>query len=186
MRQWVAWQWKHSSLGAYQLRTLKPWCLHWQERWLASEKRLWVIRLLHVLSMKHCLLLFVLIMTSRQIIPGGAGGRANAGDLGDVGSDPRVRKAPWRRKWQPTPVLLPGESHRERNLVGYSPQGHKESNMTGRNKYAQVSILRLRKKKMSSASVMCLWPIHVTQPGTFPPDLAHNLCHTRTLRYQQQ
>ena len=101
------------------------------------------------------------------------------------GFDPWVRKAPWRRKWQPTPVFLPGESHRERNLVGYSPQGHKESNMTGRTKYAQVSTLRLRKKKMSSASVMCLWPIHVTQPGTFPPDLAHNLCHTRTLRYQQ-
>ena len=30
---------------------------------------------------------------------------------------------PWRRKWQPTPVFLPGESHGWRNLVGYSPQG---------------------------------------------------------------
>ena len=36
----------------------------------------------------------------------------------------------WRRKWQPTPVLLPGESHGGRSLVGYSPWGHKESDMT--------------------------------------------------------
>ena len=34
---------------------------------------------------------------------------------------------PWRRKWQPTPVLLPGKSHEQRSLVGYSPWGHKES-----------------------------------------------------------
>ena len=33
----------------------------------------------------------------------------------------------WRRKWQPTPVLLPGKSHGWRSLVGYSPWGHKES-----------------------------------------------------------
>ena len=31
----------------------------------------------------------------------------------------------WRRKWQPTPVLLPGESHGRRSLVGYSPRGHR-------------------------------------------------------------
>ena len=41
-----------------------------------------------------------------------------------------VRKIPWRRKWQPTPVLLPGKSHGWRSLVGYSPQGHKESDTT--------------------------------------------------------
>ena len=36
----------------------------------------------------------------------------------------------WRRQWQPTPVLLPGESHGWRILVGYSPMGPKESDMT--------------------------------------------------------
>ena len=46
--------------------------------------------------------------------------------------DPWVGKIPWRRKWQPTPVFLPGESHGQRSLVGYSPQGHKESDMTER------------------------------------------------------
>ena len=38
----------------------------------------------------------------------------------------------WWRKWQPTPVFLPGESHGERSLVGYCPWGRKELNMTER------------------------------------------------------
>ena len=37
---------------------------------------------------------------------------------------------PWRRKWQPTPVFLPGESHGWRSLAGYGPWGHKESDTT--------------------------------------------------------
>ena len=36
--------------------------------------------------------------------------------------DPWVRKIPWRRAWQPTPVFLPGESHGQRSLVGYGPR----------------------------------------------------------------
>ena len=43
---------------------------------------------------------------------------------------PWVWKIPWRREWQPTPVFLPGKSHRPRSLVGYSAWGCKESNMT--------------------------------------------------------
>ena len=35
--------------------------------------------------------------------------------------DPWVGKIPWRREWQPTPVLLPGEFHGQRSLAGYSP-----------------------------------------------------------------
>ena len=45
---------------------------------------------------------------------------------------PCVGKIPCRRKWQPSPVFLPGESHRQRCLAGYSPWGHKESDMTER------------------------------------------------------
>ena len=41
-----------------------------------------------------------------------------------------VGKIPWRRKWQPTPALLPGEFHRQRSLLGYSPWGYKESDIT--------------------------------------------------------
>ena len=36
-----------------------------------------------------------------------------------------VGKIPWRRKWQSTPVFLPGESHGWRSLAGYSPWSHK-------------------------------------------------------------
>ena len=43
------------------------------------------------------------------------------------GLDPWVGKIPWRRAWQSTPVLLPGETHGQRSLVGYSAQGRTES-----------------------------------------------------------
>ena len=45
---------------------------------------------------------------------------ANAGDIRDKGRR-LVKKIPWRRKWQPTPVFLPGESHGQRSPAGYSP-----------------------------------------------------------------
>ena len=41
-----------------------------------------------------------------------------------------VQKTPWRRAWQPAPVFLPGESHGQRSLEGYSPWGHIELDMT--------------------------------------------------------
>ena len=44
--------------------------------------------------------------------------------------DPWVKKMPWRRAWQPTPIFLPGESHGWRSLAGYSPQSGKESDTT--------------------------------------------------------
>ena len=40
------------------------------------------------------------------------------------------QKIPWRRKWQPTLVFLPGESHGQKSLVGHSPWRRKESDMT--------------------------------------------------------
>ena len=45
---------------------------------------------------------------------------ANAGDARDASSIPGSGKSSWRRKWQSTPVFLPGESHEWRNLAGYS------------------------------------------------------------------
>jgi len=55
---------------------------------------------------------------------------ANAGRHRRRGFDPWVRKIPWRRAWQPTPVFLPGESQGQKSLVGYSSWGHKELDMT--------------------------------------------------------
>ena len=63
--------------------------------------------------------------------PGGLDGTESACNAED-GFHPWVRKVPWRRAWQPTPVFLPGESHGQRSLTGYSPWGHKESDTTER------------------------------------------------------
>ena len=46
------------------------------------------------------------------------------------GFNPWVRMIPWSRKQQPTPILLPGKFHGQRNLAGYSPWGHKELDIT--------------------------------------------------------
>ena len=56
---------------------------------------------------------------------------ANAGDVRErCRFDPWVGKIPWRKTQQPTPVFLPGESHGQRGLAGYSPRGGPESYMT--------------------------------------------------------
>ena len=75
------------------------------------------------LSLSHLLLGF----------PGGASGKELTCQFRRCNGcrfDPWVRKIRWRRAWQPTPVLLPGESHEQRSLAGYSPWGHKQSDMT--------------------------------------------------------
>ena len=58
--------------------------------------------------------------------PGGSDGKACL-QCGRPGFGPWVGKIRWRRKWQSTPVLLPGKCHGQRSLVGYSPWGHKQS-----------------------------------------------------------
>ena len=55
-----------------------------------------------------------------------------------------VREIPWRRKWQPTPVFLPGEYHGERSLVGCSPWGHKESDRTERLHFHFLSLIIMK------------------------------------------
>ena len=55
------------------------------------------------------------------LLPGGSDGKSVCLQCGRPVLDPWVGKIPWRRKWPPTPVLLPGKSHGSRSLVGYSP-----------------------------------------------------------------
>ena len=59
--------------------------------------------------------------------PGGANGKESTCQCRRRGFDPWVGKMSWSRKWQLTPVFLLGKLHGQRNLVGYSPWGHKES-----------------------------------------------------------
>ena len=49
-----------------------------------------------------------------------------------LGFEPWFGKIPWRRKWHPTPVLLPRKSHGLKSLVGCSPWGGEESDTTER------------------------------------------------------
>ena len=62
--------------------------------------------------------------------PGGSDGKESAYNAGDSGSIPRSGRSPEGRKWQPTPVFLSGECHGQRSLVGYSPWGQKQLDMT--------------------------------------------------------
>ena len=63
---------------------------------------------------------------------------ANAGDTGDSDS---IREIPWRRAWQLTPVFLPGESHGQRSLAGYSPWSHEELGTTEVTYHAHTRVI---------------------------------------------
>ena len=57
--------------------------------------------------------------------------------------DPWVEKIPWSSSWEPSQVFLPGDSHGQRGLVGYSPRGQKESDTTKVTEHAQMCRLCL-------------------------------------------
>ena len=107
--------------------------------------------------------------------------------------DPWVRKIPWRRAWQPTPVFLAGESHGQRSLVGCSPRGCKETRRSDsttttkarrwtRKMYLLICWYLTLKANSSqwithgdwSVSFACLWTsyllsYHHSLPFLFPP-----------------
>ena len=72
-----------------------------------------------------------LLQQSQQTIincgfPGGSDGKKICLQCRRPWFDPWVGKIPWRREWKPTPVFWPRESHGQRSLVGYSPQGRSQ------------------------------------------------------------
>ena len=78
------------------------------------------------------------------------------------GFDPWVGKIPWRRAWQPFPVFVPGESHRQRSLAGYSPWCHKESDTTEASEQSAPSLkslptLKLRYYSFISVRLIPCW-----------------------------
>ena len=62
---------------------------------------------------------------------------SNAGRCKRCRFDPWVETIPCSRKWQPTPIFLPGKYHEQRSLAGYSPWGHKELDMTEQLSFTQ-------------------------------------------------
>ena len=65
-------------------------------------------------------------------IPGSSGGKVSACNAGDLGSIPGSGRSPGEGNGNLLQIFLPGEFHGQRNLVGYSPWDHKESDMTER------------------------------------------------------
>ena len=91
--------------------------------------------------------------------------------------DPWVRKIPWRREWHPTPVFLSGKSHGQISLVGYSPWGHKESDMPEQQRVKNLPAIQetqvqslgqedLLEKGLAPHSCILAWEIPWTEePG---------------------
>ena len=105
---------------------------------------------------------FLIIYLSFPCIPGFPGGDSGKEPSCQGrrckrhGFDPRVGRIPWRRKWLPTPVVLPGKSHGQRSLAGYSPWGRKESDMTER--LSTHTVGRGLDAKRSFQYHCALWP----------------------------
>ena len=83
---------------------------------------------LHVKQSLWMILLEVVLDWAFQVAPVVKNQPADAGDTGDRGSIPHSGRSSGGGR--PTPVFLPGESHGQRSLVGYSPWGHRESDRT--------------------------------------------------------
>ena len=91
--------------------------------------------------------------------PNGSSHKGSVCNAGDVDSIPRLGRFPWGRKWQPTLVFLPGASHGQRSWAGYSPWGHKESDMK---EHVHTSLIRIEK---------CIPSSHAMDP--WAPKLTH-------------
>ena len=142
-----AWKWKVKVKLLSHVRLLAtPWTATYQaplsmgfsrqEYWSGvaiafSELIYWIIILCQALA--KCPTYFIVSIHPIRGFPGGASGKEPACQCGRHrrhGLHPRVGMIPWRRKCQPTPVFLPGESNGQRSLSGCSPQGHKQLVMT--------------------------------------------------------
>ena len=85
----------------------------------------WITVMLNGLLWKQTKIILLLM----KLHPGDSEVKVSAQNAGDPGLIPGLGRSPGEGKWQPTPVLLPGESHGGRSLVGCSPWGRKTSDM---------------------------------------------------------
>ena len=93
--------------------------------------------------------------------------------------DPWVRKIPWRRKWQPTPVLLPGKSHGWRSLVGYSTWGCEESDTTEWLHF-HFSLSCIGEGNGNPLQCSCLENPRDREPGGLPSMGSHRVGHVQS------
>ena len=93
----------------------------WVDRWQATER--WIEQVLTIKSDHYDSEGLPQCLSSKRIC-------LQCGSCRKCRFNPWVRKIPWKRAWQLTPVFLPGESHGQRKLKGYVTYSHKESNTT--------------------------------------------------------
>ena len=99
------------------------------------------------------------IFKGRYGLPFWLNGKESTCQCRKHGSNPWVVKIPWRRKWQPTPLFLPGKPHGQRRLAGYSPCASKRMGHNLEIKQQQLSHLYLwgRDREMAPTFRQLLW-----------------------------
>ena len=127
------------SISSYANLLSVYYCLQWD---VCSNKALpmyfdyidcFLIDCWEFLIYSECKTLIWHVICKYQVIPGGASGKESACQCRRHrrhGFHPWVRKILWSRKWKLIPVFLPGKFHGQRSLLGYSPWGCKELDMT--------------------------------------------------------
>ena len=113
-------------------------------------------------------------VTASNVLPWWLSGKEFACQFRRYGFDPWVGKIPWRRRWQPMPVFLPGNSHEQRSLAGYCPWGCKNqtelSNTTTTNSSIEYKALRvccslIGAQPLPLAHVVFYFHTSAVQPG---------------------
>ena len=84
-------------------------------------------------------IILIVLSTINLQFPHSSVSKEFACSAGDLGSIPGSGRFPWRRKWQSTPVFLPGKSHGRRSLAGYSPWGRKSCSQLSDSHYYHES-----------------------------------------------
>ena len=108
----------------------------------------------------------------RAAVPGVTKSRTRLSDWTELNWN-----SPWgRRRWHPTPVLLPGESHGQRSLVGCSPWGREESDATERLPF-HFSLSCIREGKATHSSVLAWRIAGRAEPGGLPSMGLHRVGH---------
>ena len=113
------------------------------------------------------LLIFFSSMSAKTMpsFPGGTSGKESTCQsrrCRRCGFDPWVRKIPWRRKWQPTPVFLPEKFHGQRSLTDYSPWYCKESDVAKQlNTHTQGQYYRITEYRDFFPFIALCKPVHL-------------------------
>ena len=112
--------WSSPQHVSYLLSSLSPWQNYMH------------VHYIYIYIYTHTLYIYIYTHTYTHIqyymcCPGGGSGKEPNCQCRRYGFNPWVWKIPWKREWLSTPVILPGKSHGQTSQMGYSPQGHKES-----------------------------------------------------------